>query len=203
MPTNPYAPGSTAPSGEFSGQWGAVSGGISSVRVCVQTVGGVAASGGLFALGLAIISTMASGIPGPVTDQMMFALTTSLTLTAMGAVYACVVGAIVVPLLYAVAFHGRLRGDGWTSSRVRRFALVSGALSGFLSVVAPTVFFITSSPFSLSELGQMLLFALVPAVVGGVGTFLLAIPLARRAARDVDMRAALAERSAHAAPPIA
>ena len=110
MPTNPYAPGTTAPSGEFAGQWGTISGGISSVRVCVQTVGGVAASGGLFALGLAIFSTMAGGIPGPVSEQLMFAITTSLTLTAMGAVYACVVGAIVVPLLYAVGFHSLLRG---------------------------------------------------------------------------------------------
>jgi hypothetical protein len=206
MPTNPYAPAATEPSGEFASQWGTSSGGISSVRVCVQTVGGIAASGGLFALGLAIFSTMAGGMPGPVSEQLMFAITTSLTLTAMGAVYACLVGAIVVPLLYAVAFHSLLRVDGWSASRVRRFALISGSLSGFLSVVTPTAFFIRSAPFSPTEFGQMLLFALVPALVGGVGTLLMAIPLARRAAREIDMRTAFAERSAQAArttPPVA
>ena len=94
-------------------------------------------------------------------------------------------------------------GDRWTASRVRRFALISGSLSGFLSVVTPTAFFIRSAPFSPTEFGQMLLFALVPALVGGVGTFLMAIPLARRAEREVVMRTALAERSAQAAPPLA
>lgn len=156
-------------------------GGISSLHVCVQTIGGISISGGVFALGLVLLSGFAT-FPTSFDPDI---LSVAVIALAFGAVYAAVCGVIAVPILCFVGCLLRGPGAPWDGKRVRGFAAGAGAATGWLSVVAPSL------PFAISEFSRspgwvlgIFAMAAIPAGVGSIGTLLVAERLARRAARE-------------------
>lgn len=181
-PPNPYRPPSET---SRSPRPEVFRGGISSLRVCVQTIGGISLSGGVFALGMVLLSGFVN-FPTSL-DPDVFSV--AVIAGAFGAVYASVCGVLTVPVLFFVGCYLTGRGAPWDGKRVRGFAAGAGAATGWLSVVAPSLPFaiaeFTRSPGSVLGIFAM---AAIPAGVGSIGTLLVAERLARRASREAAFR---------------
>lgn len=117
-------------------------------------------------------------------------------------VYACFCALLVVPLLFLIGFYARGWSYPWTASRVRWLAVAAGFLTGALSVSFPALMDLLFSAGGGFEMAVgMLLFSLVPGVIGLAGTLLGLEPLARRAGRETAHREAMLATAAAAPLP--
>src|SRR6056297_335493 len=134
---NPYAPSASSPTGGDSAvEW---SGGLSSIRVCVVTIGAVASSGGLFGAGMVLFAMFATAGLAPAGSMSPVEAFPSVLFAGVGgALYAGAAAAIVVPLVFLAGFYLRDRAFPWSGPRVRLLAIVSGFLTGAGCVLVPT-----------------------------------------------------------------
>lgn len=198
---NPYAPSPSSPADGFPAvEW---SGGLSSLRVCVVTIGAVAASGGLFGAGMVLFAMFAGEAVFPAGSMSPIEILPAVLFAGVGgALYAGVAAVIVVPLVFLAGFYLRDRAFPWSGTRVRLLTTASGFLTGAGCVVVPSMPSLLRSAargtFAASEVVGVVLFSLVPATVGLVGTWVITEPMARRASREAARRKSLAAETAAA-----
>lgn len=180
---NPYTPAAVDETSERHGHR-SIQGGLSSFRVCTQTIGAIGVSGGLYGIGLVIVSALVANtarltIYG---DLFLFLLTALM----FGCVIAAVTAVPVVLGTFAFLTYLMDRGHPWTANRVRSLAAISGFGTGIFSIL---MLLALSGGLSAPASATFLLWqCLLPAAVGTVGTLLLMEPLARRARREQDLR---------------
>lgn len=190
-PINPYAPSASEPADGFAAvEW---TGGVSSIRVCVVTIGAVASSGGLFGAGMVLFAMIATaGLAPSGSMSPVQAFPSVLFAGVGGALYAGAAAAIVVPLVFLAGFYLRDRAFPWSGPRVRLLATVSGFLTGAGCVLVPSLPRLlrstTQGTFDARDVIEVVLFSLVPATVGLFGTWLITEPMARRASRETARR---------------
>ena len=142
---------------------------VSALAVVLSTIGGVTLSGGVFGLGMVMTSS------GLFPSMALLAFVVGCILAFIGAV-------VVVPLILTSRIFLTASGQDWTAGQIYRFGAICGGLTGFLCIVVPSAF----EPAALA-------IGLIPALVGGIFTSLLLIPLARRVKKREN--AAAAERA--------
>ncbi len=187
---NPYAPSSSSPAAGFpSLEW---TGGVSSIRVCVVTIGAVASSGGLFGAGMMLFSMIGRSFSYPDGPTPMEVLPAVVFGGVGGALYAGIAATIVVPLTFLLGFYLRDRAFPWNGMRIRLLATASGFLTGAGCVVVPSLPRFVIMPrrgtIDASDLFEIITFSLIPGAVGLVGTWLITEPMARRANREAIRR---------------
>ncbi len=204
-PVNPYAP--SAVETVNRGRAIEFSGGLSSARVWVQTIGAVAASGGLFGVGWMLYFSIVSGrfFNSPVPAALEF-VPVLMLVVVVGCVYGGICASIVVPLVFLIGFYARDKSFPWTASRVRLLAAASGFLSGWLSLIVLSLPHLASTathqyPGFLFGVIGLVAYSLIPGGVGFVGTLLMMEPLARRAGQEAIQRE-LAAATEPPAPPL-
>lgn len=173
---NPYAPSQVATDGEIAkAGWEPRRGRVGSGQVYFFTVCACVAAGAMFGLTMAIFAGAASAFSGGGLgfDGAMVSM-------LLMAVYGVVVGGIIaltaaipsVGLLMFLSILITTPDERWNASRVGRFGLYSGLLSGFLPLTIGSGF----DPMAT-------LFSIVPAIFGGLAARVVIIPLARKAGR--------------------
>ena len=199
-PINPYAPSASTPADGFPAvEW---SGGLSSIRVGVVTIGAVAASGGLFGAGMVLFAMFATAGLVPAGSMSPVEAFVSVVFGGVGgALYAGVAATIVVPIVFFLGFYLRDRAFPWSGKRIRLLATASGFLTGAGCVVVPSLPSLlrssTRGSIDASGVFEVVTFSLIPAAVGLVGTWVITEPMARRASREAARRESV---DAEAAP---
>ncbi|KAA1260679.1 hypothetical protein LF1_32190 [Rubripirellula obstinata] len=138
---------------------------VTTMAIASRTITGISLSGGLFGVGLVLAMFMSWGFePG----LLLYAGIAF----GFGLVIAGIAGSVTVAILLGIFNLSQIASDAdapagsrWTIRRLVCFALLSGAISGFTSLAIPT----RGAP-------EALIWAIVPAVVGAIGAYVMNRP---------------------------
>ena len=175
---NPYAP--TTLDGEPAIESRlAVTGELTSLRLCLVTITSVTASGAIFGM-LLVTAAVLFGAQA-INQETVYA---AVAATMAGGILAAISAAVTVPALLLAwrMVHGTR--ICWGPARVRWFAAAAGFGAGFGCIGVPAV--LSASP-------EILIWALLPGGFGCLGTLVLIEPTVRRTRRAMDHRATMPE----------
>ena len=116
---------------------------VSTRRVCFTTLWLIAVSGGLFGVGMALISFLPSllSIGSDIFPQRLISmLMGGFFLFVIGFAYALIPALVIVGILWVIVPRpkGR-RPKEWTPGSIRLFGSISGGLSGFSCIAVPAI----------------------------------------------------------------
>lgn len=174
---NPYAPTSSLAPAADAGFSGPVPRRVSTLTVCLSTIGACTVAGSLFGLTMfCVLVAWALVVDGTPSGESIWDFGLYVTMiTIAGALLALISSVPTVLMVWFFGLPFRPHDHVWRRRGIGRFALMCGLIAGFLPFTVISSF----DPWGS-------LFSLLPALFGALVTRLLMIPLTRRAGDQVE-----------------